>query len=64
LIGILFVLSALIRGQTVNPDSALQMIVEKLEGYPITLSEAYDLAKKEFNCDRKSRSTLWLQKEI
>ena len=46
LIGILFVLSALIRGQTVNPDSALQMIIEKLDGSPITLYEAYDLAKK------------------
>jgi len=46
LIGILFLISALIRGQTVNPDSALQMIVEELEGSPITLTEAVDLAKK------------------
>lgn len=46
LIGILFVLSALIRGQTVNPDSALQTIIGKLEGSPITLSEAYELAKE------------------
>jgi len=46
LVGIVLVLSGLIRGQTTAPDSALQMIIENLEGRPITLSEVKDFAMK------------------
>lgn len=45
-VGILFVLSSFIRGQTVSPDSGLQVILNSLEGKAITLSEASELAMK------------------
>ncbi len=43
---IVFSLSGLIRGQTTAPDSALQVIIENLEGEAISLSEVADLAMK------------------
>lgn len=43
---IVFILSGLIRGQTTAPDSALQIILENLEGKHISLSEVKDLAMK------------------
>ena len=43
-VAIIFILSGLIRGQTTAPDSALQVIIETLEGSPISLSEVKDLA--------------------
>lgn len=46
LIGILFLISGLIRGQTTAPDSALQIIIKNLEGQPVSLSEIKDLAMK------------------
>jgi outer membrane protein TolC len=43
---IVFSLSGFIRGQTTAPDSALQVIIENLEGEAISLSEVADLAMK------------------
>ncbi|MBE0572105.1 MAG: TolC family protein [Ignavibacteriaceae bacterium] len=44
--GILFLSSGFIRGQTTAPDSALQQIIESLEGQSMTLAAVIDLAKK------------------
>ena len=46
LVGVILVLSGSIRGQTTAPDSALQIIIENLEGKPISLSEVKELAMK------------------
>jgi outer membrane protein len=45
-VAIVFSLSGFIRGQTTAPDSALQVIIENLEGRAISLSEVADLAMK------------------
>lgn len=43
-VAIVFIFSGLIRGQTTSPDSALQVIIENLEGKPMSLSEVKDFA--------------------